>query len=228
MNWQLDQCYREGCKLERNLAEAQNLLKQCLSAMPVGYIPTHTAENLPEMIGDLAKALAEETTERENLERELAAVTEQRNETSHNLASIVAAILKRDSRDVFDMSATDRLAELHAAERQRNEAVDNYETAVLREHRMQEQRDEALSDLKITQEAWIQAKVERVEALRERDEARETAERYRLEANAMMMQRDRLAEAIRKHRDELELTSGDSVDRILWNALAAVKGEKNE
>ena len=53
------------------LAEAQNLLKQCLSAMPVGYIPTHTEENLPEMIGDLAKALAEETTERENLEREL-------------------------------------------------------------------------------------------------------------------------------------------------------------
>jgi hypothetical protein len=70
MNWQLDQCYREGCKFERNLAEAQNLLKQCLSAMPVGYIPTHTEENLPEMIGDLAKALAEETTERENLERE--------------------------------------------------------------------------------------------------------------------------------------------------------------
>ena len=36
-------------------------------------------------------------------------------------------------------------------------------------------------------------------------------------------ERDRLAEAIRKHRDELELTSGDSVDRILWHALAAVK-----
>jgi hypothetical protein len=36
-------------------------------------------------------------------------------------------------------------------------------------------------------------------------------------------ERDRLAEAIRKHRDELELTSGDSVDRILWNTLAAAK-----
>jgi len=60
------------------LAEAQNILKQCLSAMPVGYIPTHTAENLPEMIGDLAKALAEETAEREKFERELNAVTEQR------------------------------------------------------------------------------------------------------------------------------------------------------
>jgi hypothetical protein len=35
---------------------------------------------------------------------------------------------------------------------------------------------------------------------------------------------DRLAEAIRKHRDELELTSGDSVDRILWNVLDAVEG----
>jgi glutamyl-tRNA reductase len=36
-------------------------------------------------------------------------------------------------------------------------------------------------------------------------------------------QRDRMAEAIRKHRDELKLTSGESVDRILWNTLAAVK-----
>jgi len=41
-------------------------------------------------------------------------------------------------------------------------------------------------------------------------------------------QRDRLAEAIRKHRDELELTSGDSVDRILWNTLAAVKGGSDD
>jgi hypothetical protein len=52
---------------------------------------------------------------------------------------------------------------------------------------------------------WAQKRI----AIDERDEVRE--------------QRDRLAEAIRKHRDELELTSGDSVDRILWNALAAVK-----
>jgi predicted RNase H-like nuclease (RuvC/YqgF family) len=59
-------------KLQRELAEAQNTLKQCLSIMPVGYVPTHTVENIPEMIGDLAKALAEETTEREQLERELA------------------------------------------------------------------------------------------------------------------------------------------------------------
>lgn len=71
------------------LVEEQNLLKQCLSAMPVGYIPTHTAENLPEMICDLAKALAEETTERENLERELATVTEQRDRLAEVLTSIM-------------------------------------------------------------------------------------------------------------------------------------------
>jgi hypothetical protein len=94
--------------------------------------------------------------------------------------------------------------------------------------KLERERDETKENLKITQDAWIRAKVERVEALCERDEARETAERYRLEANAMMMQRDRLVEAIRKHRDELELTSGDSVDRILWNTLAAVKGENDE
>jgi len=47
-------------------------------------------------------------------------------------------------------------------------------------------------------------------------------------ARQLEQQRDRLAEAILKHRDELELTSGDSVDRILWNTLAAVKGDNNE
>jgi predicted RNase H-like nuclease (RuvC/YqgF family) len=59
-------------KLEREFAKAREILIKCLSIMPVGYVPTHTLENLPEMIGDLAKALAEETTEREQLERELA------------------------------------------------------------------------------------------------------------------------------------------------------------
>jgi hypothetical protein len=79
------------------LVEEQNLLKQCLSAMPVGYIPTHTAENLPEMICDLAKALAEETTERENLERELAAVTEQRKKLTYALV-----MCRRELVDVLD------------------------------------------------------------------------------------------------------------------------------
>jgi predicted RNase H-like nuclease (RuvC/YqgF family) len=62
--------------IEHELTEARTILKQCLSIMPVGYVPTHTVENLPEMIGDLTKALAEETTEREKLERELAEARE--------------------------------------------------------------------------------------------------------------------------------------------------------
>jgi hypothetical protein len=41
-------------------------------------------------------------------------------------------------------------------------------------------------------------------------------------------QRDRLAEAMRKHRDELKLTSGDSVDRILWNVLDAMEGGSDD
>jgi hypothetical protein len=65
----------------------------------------------------------------------------QRNETSHNLASIVAAILKRDGRDVFDMSATDRLAELHTAERQRDEARETAERYRLEANAMMMQRD---------------------------------------------------------------------------------------
>jgi hypothetical protein len=74
--------------IERELDKAQNILKQCLSIMPVGYVPTHTVENLPEMIGDLAKALAEETTEREKLERELAEARQQRETLAEALREI--------------------------------------------------------------------------------------------------------------------------------------------
>jgi hypothetical protein len=75
-------------RLQRELAEARELLIKCLSVMPVGYIPTHTVENLPEMIGDLAKALAEETTEREQLERELAEARKQRDALADALEMI--------------------------------------------------------------------------------------------------------------------------------------------
>jgi hypothetical protein len=71
--------------------------------------------------------------------------------------------------------------------------------------------------------------------LLERDEAREQRDRLHHDLkqasdiyDVVVKQRDRLAEAIRKHRDELELTSGDSVDRILWNTLSAVKGGSDD
>jgi predicted RNase H-like nuclease (RuvC/YqgF family) len=86
-----DQCVTADFarQLERELAEARNILKQCLSIMPVGYVPTHTVENLPEMIGDLAKALAEETTEREKLERELSDMTKRRDDLLASLEKVV-------------------------------------------------------------------------------------------------------------------------------------------
>jgi hypothetical protein len=54
-------------KLESERNNAQNLLKQCLSVIPVGYIPTHIVENLPEMIGNLTSAVAEETAQCDKL-----------------------------------------------------------------------------------------------------------------------------------------------------------------
>jgi hypothetical protein len=58
----------EIIRLKRELAEARELLRQCLKVMPCGYIPTHTIENLPKMISDLATELAEETAHHETLE----------------------------------------------------------------------------------------------------------------------------------------------------------------
>lgn len=65
---------------------------------------------------------------------------------------------------------------------------------------------------------------ELAEALSDLEFRRDLFQLQEQQLNDVRAERDRLAEAIRKHRDELELTSGDAVDRILWNTLAAVKG----
>jgi hypothetical protein len=82
---------------------------------------------------------------------------------------------------------------------------------------------------------WVPFKVS-CKLERERDEARETAERYRLEANAMMMQRDRLIEVLQNIRTgwggQKTTPECDCDDckflRPIDQALAAIKGEKNE
>ena len=54
--------------------KAQGILKSCLSVMPFGNIETHTVENLPGRIADLASEIASLSLENERLEAELAAL----------------------------------------------------------------------------------------------------------------------------------------------------------
>ena len=55
----------QSLKSERDRLET--ILKDCLYEMPVGYIPNHTIENLPDMIASQAQLLAEEITHSEKL-----------------------------------------------------------------------------------------------------------------------------------------------------------------
>jgi hypothetical protein len=100
------------------------------------------------------------------------------------------------------------------------------------------ERERALANEAIA--TWKKTREERDAALIGYNECRATIEDARralgatahegplLAAMRVTYQRDRLAEAIRKHRDELKLTSGDSVDRILWNTLEAVEGGSDD
>ena len=77
-------------QLERELAEANRIIRECLSVMPVGYIPSHTPENLPAKIECIVKELAENTTIRhERVAEELAEVTKQRDELADALQRFV-------------------------------------------------------------------------------------------------------------------------------------------
>lgn len=86
-------------------------------------------------------------------------------------------------------------------EQQRNEAVNNYETAVLREHRMQDQRDwyKAACD-KYSEDETINTLCSLKE---QRDKAEETAERYRLDANRFEAEVMMLKEQIKEFKDTL-------------------------
>lgn len=54
--------------------KAQGILKDCLAVMPFGNIKTHTVENLPHRIADLASEIASLSLENERLKAELAAL----------------------------------------------------------------------------------------------------------------------------------------------------------
>jgi hypothetical protein len=66
---------------------------------------------------------------------------------------------------------------------ERDTAVNNYETAVLREHRMQEQRDDAIVEA-------INAVNDIIGVRWKLKQAEETAERYRLDANRLEAEDD--------------------------------------
>jgi hypothetical protein len=117
----------------------------------------------------------------------------------------------------------------------------DYASATQRENvqlKREVERERALANEAIA--TWKKTREERDAALIGYNECRATIEDARralgatahegplLAAMRVTEQRDRLAEAIRKHRDELKLTSGDSVDRILWNTLEAVEGGSDD
>lgn len=57
--------------LERQLSNAQSIIRDCMASMPVGNIRTHTPENLAGRIGDMATELASQSFELEACENAL-------------------------------------------------------------------------------------------------------------------------------------------------------------
>jgi hypothetical protein len=62
-----DSLLAENEQLKGKLNEAQTIIASSLSALPVGYIPAHTPESIPDRITDLCKTIVD-------LERELCEV----------------------------------------------------------------------------------------------------------------------------------------------------------
>ena len=65
-------CGSREAALRARVAELEQIVIASLKAAPVGYIPTHTAERLPEIIADMTTACREHSEEREQAEARVA------------------------------------------------------------------------------------------------------------------------------------------------------------
>jgi hypothetical protein len=133
-----------------------------------------------------------------------------------NLTNPVQDILDlRRERDITQKALFSAVEDYEKAVEQRDEAVNNYETAVLREHRMQEQRDRLADELDALKQSMLDLSHPNMQLLlEERKEARE--------------QRDRLAEELKEAQNAIEMMLKDSSCRRIpactKEQLAAVKG----
>jgi len=94
------------------LADTQKILAQCLSAMPCGYVPNHTVENLPAMISDQTTMFAEEITHAEYLEQRCAKLME----------ALKRVIKWMDESGYYDVSPYHQAVEALAAVKEQSDA----------------------------------------------------------------------------------------------------------
>ena len=134
----------------------------------------HIQEPL-QSIGDLAAIMHNQC---ERFERELTAVTEQRDET-------------RDTVESLTTTAFDLLTALENARNERDEAREELKAVT-------EQRDEALSDLQFRRDLYSLQTKQLDDAREQRDRLLEQQEQWRLSSvcRELVEQRDRLAEAL--------------------------------
>jgi hypothetical protein len=65
-------CPNFARQLERENAELRAIIDATLSALPVGNVRTHTPDSIPERVGDLVKAHADELADNEQLRKDKA------------------------------------------------------------------------------------------------------------------------------------------------------------
>ena len=99
--------------------KAQGILKACLSVMPFGNIETHTVENLPGRIADLASEIASLSLENERLEAKLTEVVEAAGkagwngvENSKHLPTFIENLAEDLSKAQAELAARPQAAEI--------------------------------------------------------------------------------------------------------------------
>lgn len=150
---------------------------------------------------DMAKLLKHAAPESE-LARERTLQLEPE-DTNASLVELVAAVLKRGGRDATDISALDRIKELHAAERERDEAL------------------EKIRKLEVENDHNWQANEFAEVAFKERDEALALSELCRRDLQKLREAGDQMAEALQNVADT---SSSTRLVRLAKNSLKSWKG----
>jgi SMC interacting uncharacterized protein involved in chromosome segregation len=135
-------------RLERERDEANQIISSALAVLPVGYIPKHTAESIPNRIADLCNEIAKLERERDEARGEANTLATSIQKTEYPdakefelLGSVAGVISQIDNMYAGVRQQRDEARELLASEKITRDHV------IKRGIEMQKERDEAMREL---------------------------------------------------------------------------------
>jgi hypothetical protein len=146
-------------RILRERDEAREIIAAALKSLPVGYIPAHTPESIPERIADLCKAVVDADCERDEARTTIEDAKRALNATNYEGILLAALRVKEERDEARELLASEKITRDHVIKRgieMQKERDEAREVA----QQMTESNHVLMADTRFYRNAWEQLKEE--------------------------------------------------------------------